>query len=184
VNKIVFALLLLAQDSITATLPATIAPPWNKGIQAINQENYWNAVACGKQGGQRPLCLFYEAELCKNTDFEIAMFTPYKKVAYEVWQAVRAKQEAPTPSYPEAQRTRITIKLTPKPAAKNALAGMQIKRDGQTLKPVSQFMDGAVGNYTYDFPTFAATTDITLEMMGKARTVACVIPQPVLAAMR
>jgi hypothetical protein len=109
-----------AQESVTATLPTNITPPWSKGIQAINQENYWNAVACGKQGGQRPLCLFYEADLCKNADFDLAMFTPYKKVAYEVWQAVRAKQEPPTPSYPEAQRTRITVKLTPKAAAKNA----------------------------------------------------------------
>jgi hypothetical protein len=173
-----------AQDSVTAMLPPNITPPWSKGIQAINQENYWSAVACGKQGGQRPLCLFYEAELCKNADFDVAMFTPYKKVAYEVWQAVRAKQEPPTPSYPEAQRTRITVKLTPKPASKNALTGMQIERDGQTLKPISQFMDAGVGNYTYDFPAFAATTDITIEMIGKARTVSCAIAQPVLAQMR
>lgn len=174
-----------AQDSaITAQLPPNIAPPWTKGIQAINQENYWNAVSCGKQGGQRPLCLFYEAELCKNSDFELAMFTPYKKVAYEVWQAVRARQEPPTPSYPEAQRTRITVKATPKAAAKNPLTGLQVRRDGKVVKPVSQFFDGTVGNFTFDFPAFAATGDITLEMIGKARTVACAIPQPVLAQMR
>ena len=177
-------LLVLGQDAVTATLPPNITPAWTKGIQAINQENYWNAVACGKQGGQRPLCLFYEADLCKNNDFEIAMFTPYKKVAYEVWQAVRAKQEPPTPSYPEAQRTRITVKLTPKPAAKNPLVGMQIVRGGNALKPVSQFMDAGVGNYTYDFPAFAATGDVTLEMIGKMRTVKCAIAQPVLARMR
>jgi len=175
---------LAAQESITAQLPPDITPPWTKGIQAINQENYWNAVACGKQGGVRPLCLFYEAELCKNADFELAMFTPYKKVAYEVWQAVRAKQEPPTPSYPEAQRTRITVKLTPKPAAKNPLAAVQIARDGKTVKPVSQFFDAGVGNFTFDFPAFAATGDITIEMIGKTRTVACAVAQPVLAAMR
>ena len=179
-----FAAAAQAQDAIVATLPPTITPAWNKGIQAINQENYWNAVACGKQGGQRPLCLFYEAELCKNADFDLAMFTPYKKVAYEVWQAVRAKQPPPTPSYPEAQRTRITVKLTPKPAAKNPVAGMQIKRDDKILKPVSQFIDAGAGNYTYDFAAFAATADITLEMIGKTRTVTCTIPQTVLAEMR
>ena len=173
-----------AQDSIAARLPAAIAPAWSKGIQAINQENYWNAVACGKQGGPRPLCLFYETELCQNSDFELAMFTPYKKVAYEVWQAVRAKQAPPTPSYGEAQRTRITIKLTPKPAAKNPLTGMDVKRNGKVLKPVSQFFDGGVGNFTYDFPAFAATGDITLEMIGRARTVSCAISQPVLAQLR
>ncbi len=173
-----------AQESITAQLPPNIAPAWTKGIQAINQESYWNAVACGKQGGQRPACLFYKADLCKNSDFELAMFTPYKKVAYEVWQAMRAKQEPPTPSYPEAQRTRITVKLTPKPAAKNPVTGIDVRRGSQVVKPVSQFFDAGVANFTFDFPAFAATGDITLEMIGKTRTVACAIAQPVLAQMR
>ena len=188
-SMVVVACLLTAaparsQETVNAQLPSNITPAWTKGIQAINQDNYWNAVACGKQGGQRPLCLFYEAELCKNSDFDLSMFTPYKRVAYEVWQAVRAKQPAPTPSYPEAQRTRITVKLTPKPAAKNPLTGMQITRDGKALKPVSQFFDAGAGNFTYDFPAFAATGDITLEMIGKTRTIACGISQPVLAQMR
>jgi hypothetical protein len=74
---------LAAQTTITGALPPTIAPAWNKGIQPINQENYWNAVNCGKQGGQRPLCVFYDADVCKNDDFEMAMFTPYKQVAYQ-----------------------------------------------------------------------------------------------------
>ena len=174
-----------AQESVvTATLPPTMTPSWTKGIQPINQENYWNAVACGKQGGQRPLCVFYDADLCQNADFDFAMYTPYKKVAFEVWQAVRAKQAPPTPSYPEAQRTRITIKLTPKPAARNPLTGIQIKRGGKVLQPISQFMDAGGGNYTYDCPTFAATSSITIDMIGKSRTVACRIPQPVLALMR
>ncbi len=173
-----------AQVAVTAQLPPDIAPAWTRGIQAINQENYWNAVACGKQGGQRPLCLFYDAELCKNADFDLAMFTPYKKVAYEVWQAVRAKQAPPTPSYSEAQRTRITVKLTPKAAAKNALAGLQIRRGAATLQPVSQFFDAGVGNFTYDYAAFAATAGIRLDMIGKTRTVSCAISQPVLAQMR
>jgi hypothetical protein len=173
-----------AQGPIKATLPPTIKPVWTKGVQAINQENYWNAVACGKQGGQRPLCIFYDAEVCKNPDFELAMFTPYKMVAYEVWRAVRAKQEPPTPSYGEAQRTRITVKLTPKPGATNGLTGFQIKRGQSTLKPLSQSLDSGVGNFIFDFPAFAPTSDITMEMIGKARTQSCVIEQPVLARFR
>jgi hypothetical protein len=173
-----------AQAPIKATLPASITPAWSKGIQAINQENYWNAVACGKQGGQRPLCVFYDAEVCKNPDFGLAMFTPYKMVAYEVWRAVRAKQEAPTPSYSEAQRTRITVKLTPKPGAKNALTGFQIQRGEKTIKPVSQSLDAGIGNFIFDFPAFAPTSDITIEMIGKARTQSCLIEQAVLAQFR
>src|SRR5581483_10941737 len=91
--------------AITAELPPAIAPPWSAGIQPINRDSYWNAIACGKQGGQRPLCVFYDAVLCANDDYTLAMFTPYKLVAYEVWRAVRQKQEPPTPSYAEAQRT-------------------------------------------------------------------------------
>jgi hypothetical protein len=173
-----------AQTTITGTLPATTTPAWTKGIQAINQENYWNAVNCGKQGGARPLCVFYDADVCKNDDFEMAMFTPYKMVAYEVWRAVRAKQEPPTPSYSEAQRTRITVKLTPKPAGKNPLTGIAIKRGAQVLKPVSQSLDAGVGNFIFDFAAFAPTSDIAIEMIGKTRTISCRVDRSVLALFR
>src|SRR4026209_327870 len=84
-------------------------PVWDKGILPIGQESYWNAVECGKQGGADPPCVFWDTGLCKNDDFALAFYTPYKMVAYEVWNAVRQKQPAPTPSFQEAQRTRITI---------------------------------------------------------------------------
>src|SRR4051794_25875653 len=74
-------------------------PAWTKGILPISAESYWNAVECGKQGGQNPACVFYDTGLCKNDDFTIALYTPYKMVAYAVWQAVSQKQPAPTPSY-------------------------------------------------------------------------------------
>jgi len=170
---------------VTAQLPPSITPPWTGGIQAINQTNYWNAVACGKQGGQRPLCVFYDAVLCPNDDFTLAMFTPYKMVAYEVWRAVNQKLEAPTPSYAEAQRTRVSLKLTPKPAAKNPAAGLTIKRGTQVVKPVSQSLEaGGIGTFIFDFAPFAPTEDISLEMAGKARTISCAIDKSVLSAMR
>jgi len=175
---------LLAQTTVTGTVPSTIAPPWNKGIQAINQDNYWNAVNCGKQGGQRPLCVFYDADVCKNDDFEMAMFTPYKMVAYEVWRAVRAKQEPPNPSYSEAQRTRITVKLTPKPSAKNPVTGIALKRGGPAIAPVSKSVDAGVGNFIFDFAAFAPTGSLTIDMIGKSRTVSCQIDQSVLALFR
>ena len=76
---------------IRAQLPTGAnTPAWDKGIQPISRESYWNAVECGKQGGERPLCVFYDAGLCKNDDFTLALFTPYKMVAYQVWEAVRS----------------------------------------------------------------------------------------------
>ena len=89
-----------------------MTPPWDKGIQPISRDSYWNAVECGKQGGARPACVFYDADLCKNDDFTLALYTPYKSVAYEVWRVVKSGQPAPTPSYGEAQRTRVTVGVT------------------------------------------------------------------------
>ena len=173
-----------AQAPIKAELPAGITPAWTSGIQAINQTNYWNAVACGKQGGDRPLCVFYDAVLCPNDAFTIAMFTPYKMVAYEVWRAVRAKQEAPTPSYGEAQRTRISVKLTPKAAAKNPVTGFTIKRGARVIKPLSQSLEDGVGTFIFDFAPFAPTEDISFEMAGRAGARSCAIDKTVLSAMR
>jgi hypothetical protein len=173
-----------AAAQIKAELPGGITPPWSAGIQAINRDNYWNAVSCGKQGGQRPLCVFYDAVLCPNDDYTLAMFTPYKMVAYEVWRAVRQKQEAPTPSYSEAQRTRVTVKLTPKAGARNPLTAFTIKRGGQVVKPATQSLEEGGGSFIFDFAPFAPTEDISFEMAGRSRTLSCAIEKSVLAAMR
>jgi len=172
-----------AQAQVKAQLPPAIKPAWTNGIQPINRDNYWNAVACGKSGGERPLCVFYDAVLCTNDDYTLAMFTPYKMVAYEVWRAVRQKQEPPTPSYAEAQRTRITVKLTPKKAG-NPITAFAIKRGGETIKPATQSIDDGVGNFIFDFAPFAPTEEITLEMVGRARTLSCTIDTATLSAMR
>jgi hypothetical protein len=80
---------------IKAQVRSAPTPPWNKGITAINAESYYNAIECGKQGGDSPACLFWDTDLCKNDDFVLAWYTPYKQVAYEVWSALRQKKAAP-----------------------------------------------------------------------------------------
>src|SRR4051812_49222735 len=108
---------------ITAQLPtAPMTPAWDKGIQPISRDSYWNAVECGKQGGQRPACVFYDADLCKNDDFTLALYTPYKSVAYEVWRVIRKGQPAPTPPVSEGQRTPGTLGGTAAPPPKKASA--------------------------------------------------------------
>jgi hypothetical protein len=174
-----------AAAQIRAQLPkGPTTPAWDKGIQPISRESYWNAVECGKQGGQRPLCVFYDADLCKNEDFTLALFTPYKQVAYEVWQAVRQKQEPPTPSYGAAQRTRITLGVTPVAGSKNPIAAAAIKRGGRLVKPATQSLDGSGGRFIFDFPAFAPTEDITIELTGRARTQSCVVDKTILAKFR
>jgi hypothetical protein len=160
-------------------------PPWNKGIQPISRDSYYNAIACGKQGGANPACVFWDTGLCKNADFTLAVHTPYKQVAYEVWQAVRNKQDAPTPSYSDAQRTRITVGVTPAAGAKNPIAGVTIKRGGATVKPVTQSLEsGGGGKFIFDFPAFAPDADITIELAGRARTITCAVDTSVLATFR
>jgi hypothetical protein len=170
----------------TAVLPAgPNAPAWDKGIQPINRDSYWNAVECGKQGGPRPVCVFYDADLCKSEDFTLALFTPYKAVAYEVWQAVTHKQPVPTPSYGDAQRLRITVGVTRAKTSRNAITAMAVKRDGKVVKPATSSLDDAGGGrFIFDFAAFVPTSDITLELVGRSATRTCLIAQPVLTLFR
>lgn len=169
---------------VKAQVPANVTPAWSKGIQPISRESYWNAVECGKQGGAQPPCVFYDTGLCKNDDFVLAMYTPYKQVAYEVWQAVSQKKDPPTPSYQAAQRTRVVIGISPAAGTKNRITGVAVKRGGQTVAPDSKVVDGGRGTFTFDFAAFAPTATVTLEMTGQTRTVTCVFDRATLARLR
>lgn len=185
---VVFALAVLQAQSILAQIKAQAraapTPPWDKGILPISAESYWNAVECGKQGGADPPCVFWDTGLCKNDDFALAFYTAYKMVAYEVWNAVRQKQPAPTPSYPEAQRTRITIGVTQARGSKNPLKTLVVKRGTRTMATVDQSLSDGGGRFMFDYPAFAATTAVTLDLVGQARTISCLIPQSVLTELR
>ena len=182
----VFALLVpvAASAQIKAQIPANLGMDWEKGIQPINQDNYYKAIECGKQGGDNPICLFYEQGLCRNDDFELALYTPYKYVAYEVWNAVRAKQPVPQPNYQQAQRTRVTLGVSPAKGSKNAITAATIKRGGKSIEPTSKSIDGAKGSFTFDFAAWAPTADITIEMVGKAGTKTCLVPRALLQRFR
>ena len=105
-------------------------------------------------------------------------------MAYEVWQAVRQKQDPPTPSYGDAQRTRITRGVTPAAGGKNAITAVAIKRGGRTVKPATQSLDGGGGRFIFDFPAFAPTEDITIELTGRARTQTCLVEKAILSKFR
>ena len=173
-----------ALAQIRAQVRKAEAPAWNKGILPISQESYWNAIECGKRGGEDPPCVFYDTGLCRNDDFTLALYTPYKMVAYEVWRTVRQKQPPPTPSYPEAQRTRITVGVTPVRGSKNVLTGLVLKRGGRAVAPVDRSVNESGGRFTFDFPAFAATADVTLDLVGRAKTVSCLIEKSVLTLLR
>jgi hypothetical protein len=172
-----------ARAQIKAQVPPA-KPAWTKGIQAINAESYWNAVECGKQGGENPPCVFYDTGLCKNPDFALALYTPYKMVAYAVWQAVRKGQPAPKPSYAEAQRTRVVLGVTRVAGSKNTITGVTITRGARTVRPATQSIDGTKGTFIFDYAAFAATSSITLHLAGTTGSHACVVERSVLARFR
>jgi hypothetical protein len=163
----------------------TGAPAWNKGILPISQESYYNAIECGKQGSEDPPCVFYDTGLCQNDDFTLAMYTPYKMVAYEVWRTVRQKRPPPVPSYQLAQSTRITIGVTPVRGSKNPIANLVLKRGGRVVTPVDRSVDdNGGGRFTFDYPAFAPTEDVTLDLVGRSKTVSCLIERSVLTQFR
>jgi len=173
-----------ADAQVRASVPAGIKPVWTKGIEAISAESYWNAVECGKQGGENPPCVFWDTGLCKNDDFTLALYTPYKAVAYEVWRVVRAGGTPPEPNYQLAQRTRVTIGVTPVRGSTNAIGNVVVKRGGKTIEPASRSMAPNDARFTFDYAPFAATAPITLDLVGKARTISCEIPQATLRLFR
>jgi hypothetical protein len=167
---------------IKAQPRAGAVPPWTKGITPISPESYYHAIECGKQGGDDPPCVFWDSGFCKNDDFLIAMYTPYKQVAYEVWQAVRKKQPAPQPNYQAAQRQRVTIGITLVKGSTNGLTNLILRRGGTPIAPV----DGSVASarWTFDYAALAPSGSVTFEMVGKTRTVSCEIDQKTLASFR
>ncbi len=172
-----------AQTTVKAQLPAA-EPPWDKGIVPIGPESYYHAIECGKQEGKAPACVFWDTGLCKNDDYTLAMYTPYKMVAYEVWRVVQNGQAPPQPNYQEAQRTRVTIGVTPVRGANNPIADVVVKRGAREIQPSSRSMEGAGGRFTFDPSAFAATGGLTINLVGKTRTISCVVDQPVLARFR
>jgi hypothetical protein len=187
----IFALLVVAIGSATPALaqikaqarPA-LTPAWSKGILPISPESYYNAIECGKQGGDDPPCVFFDTGLCKNDDFALALYTPYKMVAYEVWRVVRQKQPAPTPSYPEAQRTRVTVGVTPVRGSKNTFTDLVLKRGTRVVPAVARSLSEGGGRFTFDYPAFAATGSVTLDLVGRAKTISCLIAPSVLTQFR
>ena len=173
-----------AQVSVKAVARPGATPPWDKGMVAITAESYYHAIECGKQGGEDSACVFWDTGLCKNDDFALAFYSAYKQVAYEVWAAVRKKKPAPQPSYQAAQRTRVTIGITPVAGSKNALADLVVKRGGKLVQPAVRTVSGGAGNFTFDYSAFAPTATVTLQMIGKSRTVSCAISPEVLRQLR
>lgn len=173
-----------AHAQITAAARPGATPAWDKGMIPINAESYYHAIACGKQGGDDPPCVFWDTGICKNGDFTLTFYSGYKQVAYEVWTAVRNKRPAPQPSYQSAQRTRVTLGVTPVKGSTNAFTDLVLKRGGTVVPNLGRSVSGGGGQFTFDYPAWTPTSRVTLELVGKTKTVSCVIPPEVLQQFR
>jgi len=173
-----------AHAQVKAVARPGAKPAWSKGLRPISPESYYHAIECGKQGGDDPACVFWDTGLCQNDDFTLAFYSAYKQVAYQVWAAVRQKQAAPQPSYQAAQRTRVTVGVSPVRGSKNTFTDLVLKRGGKAAPPVDRSVSGGSGRFTFDYSAWAPTTTVTLEMVGRAKTVSCVIPPAVLRSFR
>ena len=171
-------------QQITAKARPAATPAWNKGIKPVDAESYYNAIECGKQGGSSPACVFWDTGLCANSDFTLTWYTGYKQVAYEVWTAVSRKQPPPQPNFQAAQRQRVTIAATPAKGASNALKDLVVSRAGKPATTFERALSAGGGRFTFDYPAFAPTADVTIQLVGQQRTLTCVLPQAVLRQLR
>ena len=173
-----------AVAQITARARPAPIPAWGKGILPVNAESYYNAIECGKQGGDGSPCVFWDTGLCANSEFTLTWYTGYKQVAYEVWLAVRKKQPPPKPNYQAAQRQRVTIAVAPAKSSGNTLKEFVVSRGGKPAVAFERSLAAGGGRFTFDYPAFAPTADVTLEMVGAQKTVSCRIPRAVLLQLR
>jgi len=169
---------------VTAVARPGATPAWDKGMQPVNAESYYHAIECGKQGGDDPPCVFWDTGVCKNDDFTLTFYSGYKQVAYEVWTAVRKKVPPPQPNFASAQRTRVIVAVAPAPGSKNALTDMVLKRGGTVTPNMGRSVSGGTGQFTFDYAAWAPTATVTLELVGRARTINCRIPPTVLRQFR
>lgn len=167
---------------VKGTVPAGITPAWNGGIQPMGRDSYYAAIDCGKQPGN-PACVFWDRDLCRNPVWKLAMYTPYKSVAYEVWAAVSRKRPVPQPNYAEAQRTNVTVGVTPIAGRRERLTDVVLKRGSTTITPIAKSLSS--NRVTYGLPAFApASGPATLTLVGTATTVVCTIDATALRRMR
>ena len=161
---------------IKAQARSAASPAWSKGILPISQESYYNAIECGKQGGEDPPCVFYDTGLCQNADFTLALYTPYKMVAYEVWRVVRQKQPA--------AHAQLSIGAGD-PHHRRRHAGSGLEKPDYQSRPQARGTGGDAGRsirrrdgggrFTFDYPAFAANADVTLDLVGRVKSVSCLI---------
>ena len=74
--------------------------------------------------------------------------------------------------------------ITPVAGSKNPITAVTVLRGGKAVQPATRSIDETGGRFIFDFAPFAPTADITLQLVGRANTVSCLIEQPTLTLLR
>jgi hypothetical protein len=64
------------------------------------------------------------------------------------------------------------------------LVSLVLRRGTSVVKPPTQSLDSGGGSFIFDFAAFAPSSPVTLDMVGKSRTVSCVLDTDVLGRLR
>ena len=78
----------------------------------------------------------------------------------------------------------MTIGITEATGAKNPVADLVVKRAGKVVAPVDHSSTANGRRATFAYAPFAPTDPVTIEMIGKTRTIACTIDPVVLSRLR
>jgi len=78
----------------------------------------------------------------------------------------------------------LTIGVTPVRGSKNVFSELVLKRGGKVVAAAAKANEPGGGKFTYDYAPFAPTAPLTIEIVGKAKTIACTVPPDVLASFR
>ena len=57
----------------------------------------------------------------------------------------------------------------------NAFTDLVLKRNGKAVANFGRSVSGGSGQFTFDYPAWTPTSPVTLELVGKTKTVSCVI---------
>jgi hypothetical protein len=74
--------------------------------------------------------------------------------------------------------------VAPVAGSKNVLTDLVVKRAGKPVASTVRTVSGGSGSFTFDYAAWAPTATVTLQMIGKTRTISCTISSEVLRQFR
>lgn len=168
------------------------------GIQPITMELRDKAIRCGEAGAHCAIAP-YRLASPETQPFSAWIATPYSRVAFSVFEALRLKQP-PRPMEPGAANGwGVGIYVSPAEdyARGDSIRRVVIERAGRAIEPETTTLAPVTlvnaagekkqvskGFFAFPLETFAPTADITIVLMGSAGEIRCPLSRRKLAALK